>query len=450
MLGLGRLTNIPWTMIGSRTMSTNSARPFSTIQEIILLRWVAVCGQLVTIGVVAYGVKIRLPLGVLFSIVGLTAISNLALHFLIRKRYDGDRLIFTILMVDICLFSGLLGFSGGVENPFASFYLVHLAIGAMVLRGIRLWSFLGLIALAFFLLFFWFRPLHAPFTHAGKISIGLHLQGTFISLFLTGFCVAWFMQKISRSLREREQALGQAELLATRQKQLMHLATLAGGVAHEMNTPLGTIALVAGELDQQLKKESVDDDIKEDIRLIRSEVDRCRNILDKLNDQSTRSLGAVPESLSSNLIPDLVLNNFPEKHKARIQFELPDAINDLLVPREPLIQSLTTLIKNGIEAAGNDPSPVFLKIAFDGDFVEFTITNPGPPIPEDIQSRMGEIFFSTKKQHEGMGLGLFLVRSFAESNGGQLRISSSADSDTKIVLRIPLICSLGEGNEFHG
>lgn len=423
-----------------------SLRPLSTTTELIRLRWVAVFGQLVTIGVAAFALKIRLPVTVLFSIVGFTAISNLFFHQWLLGRENSENWIPGILILDIFLFAGLLGFSGGVENPFATFYLVHLAIGAMILRGRLLWIFLTLIASSFILLCFWFRPLHQPYTHAGKLDIHLHLQGTFISLFLSGCCIAWFMVQLSKALRLRELALVKSELKSARQKQLMHLATLAGGVAHELNTPLGTIALVAGEIHASLQYTNENPELREDVELIRSEVERCRYILDKLNFQSTQSVGAPPEVIHTAELPRRVLAEFPAYQRERIRIRVPS--NDLAIyqPIEPVVQSLTTLIKNGLEASESKGDAVVLEIRQNRQMVEFEAWNSGPPISDEIKKRMGEIFFSTKKQHHGMGLGLFLVSSFAESAGGHIQIRSDAEQGTRITMVLPIESSLsGEG-----
>lgn len=412
-------------------------RPLSTVSELIRIRWVAVVGQVITIAVAAWLVNIRLPLPVLFSIVGFTAMSNVILTAWLLPRAHNESWIPGILMMDIFLFAGLLGFSGGLENPFASFFLVHLAIGAMILKGRLLWLHHALLAVSFLTLIRWFYPLHQPFTHAGKLNIHLHLQGTLISLFLCGCCIAWFLIQISKALRERDQALVQAELKATRQKQLMHLATLAGGVAHELNTPLGTIALVAGEIHASLRSTDDSPELREDIALIRSEVERCRHILEKLNTQSTQSVGAPPEIIHTSSIPQQVLENFPTSVHDRIEFSLPAEDHIICQPREPVVQSLTTLIKNALEASEEAGVPVKLAILIKKGMVFFQVWNHGPHIPTETRGRMGEMFFSTKKQHHGMGLGLFLVRSFAESAGGNFVIETTPDSGTTISLVLP-------------
>lgn len=432
-------------MFNRSTKSLITARPLSTLTELIRLRWAAVFGQLTTIAVVSEFVEVRLPLGILFFIIGVTAISNLILEIRNTEKENGENLIFFILMIDIILFAGLLGFTGGVENPFATFYLVHLAIGSMILKEKQLWAFLLLTALSFIVLCFVYKPLYPPYTHAGKLDIRLHLQGTFIALLLASFCVAWFMVQISRSLREKESALAEARLIADRQRQLMSLATIAGGVAHEMNTPLGTIALVAGELESNINNLEIAPEWHEDIQLIRSEVNRCRHILDKLNSQSTNSVGDIPESLEIHEIKNLIQENLSCILFDQITFRFPEGNQSLLIPKEALIQSLTTLLKNGIEANTSETDSVMLEVKISGKWIEFHVSNSGPPIPKEIKEKMGDMFFSTKKQHEGMGLGLFLVRSFAESTGGKLLISSDSQSVTTISLIIPLSISLVNG-----
>lgn len=406
---------------------------------LLRLRWISVASQT---GAILVGKRVlgdELGVGPLLVLVALGALSNLALA---RRLKAPDpvhpSLPGFILGLDILLLTGLLYFSGGAANPFTAIYLVHVALAAVVMRGAWAWALGGLAILGFGLLFFWNVHVHslAHMNHGGGDGISLHLVGMWVAFAIAAGLIAAFVGRVNEALRQREAEVAALRDLNARQARLAALTTLAAGVAHELGTPLGTIAVAAGELQRSAGALGLGDgDILQDATLIRQEVDRCRRILDQMAEPSGASLGEDFQDLAwADLEADLVAG-LPAEDRARVAFQWPlEACGP--VPRRGLARALRALLSNALQAAPF-PAQVLVRASLDATRCHLVVEDAGCGMAPEVLARAGEPFFTTRAEGRGMGLGLFLARTFAEQLGGGLQVDSAPGRGTRVALDWP-------------
>ncbi len=262
------------------------------------------------------------------------------------------------------------------------------------------------------------------------MPLSMHLRGMLVAFGLSAACITFFAGRLQAALRRQAEELARARALAAENERFAAMATLAAGAAHELGTPLGTIAIAAGELVRNARQSSVPAEIQEDADLIREEAARCRGILDRLQDQA----GDAARPLAVAEVLEAVGARFPG---GRVQLVLPagDA-GRLQAPPEALGQALASLVKNALDASPPD-GVMDLCAEVDGEAVQFVVRDRGAGLDDAARQHAGEPFFTTKPAGQGMGLGLFLVRLLARRMSGEFRLVSRADGGTEAVLRVP-------------
>jgi two-component system sensor histidine kinase RegB len=407
--------------------------PDQAFQWLCWLRWSAVAGQSLTVWFVAKVIGIALPLVEVGVVIGLTAVTNAGLYWIPHGWRERPRLLVAILGLDVSMLTVLLHYTGGPHNPFSSFYLVHVALAAVLLPlG---WTFFiaGWCCLGYVVLYLENLPLPRLTDVVCGVGEGLpmetHLQGMLVAFVLTSVCVALFANRLRQTLMLREEELAKARSIAQSHEHFAALATMAAGAAHELGTPLGTIAIAAGELVRTAMESGAPSEMLDDAELVREEAFRCRGILDRLQSQADDArrllgLGEVVEE---------VLRRYPA---LQVQWSgaVPGSVLD--APREALIQALSSLVKNALDAS-RPGSPVGMRVGLVGAWTEFRVEDRGVGLGQEAALHAGEPFFTTKAPNQGMGLGLFLVRLLAQRLDGEFRIEPRKGGGTLAVLRLP-------------
>ena len=419
---------------------------------LIKLRWVAVIGQVITIAIVLLLLKIQLDtLWALSVVIGLTAFSNLVLNFWLlrwnRKEDQNqlwwDYLLGLVMVMDMLSLTALLFATGGPANPFYLFFFVNLSLCAVVLTPNWAWALNLLSILCFAFLLYDHHQLEeldlgfelVPIRERGSVS--LFQFGVLAAFGTCSSVIVYFMTRVTVELREQQREVQRVEAQQARSEKLEALGTLAAGTAHELATPLSTIAVVARDVEKAFDEHPPDfpgaEDVVEDIHLIRNQLDRCRNILDRMASHSGQVIG---ENFQSVLLSDLVeevLSELPDRDRIKILLDPETSGQSIKAPRVRLSQAIRGLIQNAIDADETSGS-VELLIKPDGEFWNWSIQDFGSGMAEDVLERISEPFFTTKPPGKGMGLGVFLAQNVIQRLGGRIEFTSSQNEGTRVTI----------------
>ncbi len=401
------------------------------------LRWGGVLGQLVTVGVGHWTLGIDLPLVPVLALIGVTVVTNLLLgRWIDAGGVVGATVCGGLLALDILVLTGLLMASGGPFNPFSVLYLVYIMLAAVVLGAAWTWSLAGLAVACYVALFQ--LPVHHLAAHAhGDQALSLHLWGMLVAFVVAAVLTASFVVRLSAAIEQRDAEIAAMREQATRTERLAALTTLAAGAAHELATPLGTIAIAAGELERALARRADAGALREDTQLIRAEVERCRRILDAMAGDSGEQAGETPAPVTLDQLVRDVLAALPPEGAGRVCVTggaAPSA--SVEVPRRAVARAVANLVRNALDAS-RPPATVTLDVAGDAAGLRIIVEDQGAGMTPDVLARAVEPFFSTKPAGKGMGLGLFLVRTLAEDLGGRFVLRSTPGGGSTAELILP-------------
>jgi two-component system, sensor histidine kinase RegB len=394
------------------------------------LRFFAIAGQIVTICIVEGLLGVRLPVGPLLTIVVVELAMNVACVVrALRPTPIGEGTLAAGLAFDVLVLTALLYFTGGPFNPTSSLYLVHIALAAGVLRPRWTWLLVALSAGSFALLFV--RHVYLADVEQHMEHMTLHVRGMWVAYALTAGLTVYFVGRVRQALAQREAELDAARELGERQARLASLATLAAGAAHELATPLATIATAAKELARSL----TDGPAAEDARLIRAQVDRCSAILNQMTEGSGVAAGEAMAAVTVRALLDASLDGL---EAGRVAVDAAPLTLDALacLPLRPVARSLRAVVNNALDAGPLD-MPVALRCRVSAGALTIEVEDSGPGMAADVLARIGEPFFTTKPPGRGMGLGLFLTRNVVEGLGGGLAFDSLAGRGTCVRMTLP-------------
>lgn len=386
---------------------------------LVRLRWLAVAGQSVAVLFVAYYLEFFLPVTWCFVLIAFSALLNLFLSFYYPANHrlePGAAL--RVLLFDVLQLGGLLYMTGGLDNPFAVLIIVPVIISATSLP----WRMT--LALAVFVIggatLLAFAHLPLPWYPDVKLSTPLILvAGTWVAIVSTLSFTGVYAYRVAEETRLLADALSATELVLQREQHLSALDGLAAAAAHELGTPLATIVLVAKEMQRSVAE---DDRLAEDIELLRSQAERCREILRRLT-----SLTAEDEALFSRMpISSLVEEVIAPHRNFGVTIEVRSEDNDGPEPvlrRNPgVIYGLGNFIENAVDFARNT---VVVTRHWTNDTVEITILDDGHGFPPDMLDSIGEPYMTRRDRDiqsggGGLGLGLFIAKTLLERSGASL------------------------------
>jgi two-component system, sensor histidine kinase RegB len=423
-------------------------RPTGELAPSLALPWIAKLrdgvwlGQVFLVLLAFYFFHIDLPLKWIALPLGVEAVSNLLLHRFLSS-FSPRPVLGLLLAFDTVCLTVLLALSGGPANPFSLLYLVEITLSAVVLSKTWTWTLGALSTVGFGLLFWAHVRVPAFESHHETGGFSAHLVGMWIAFTVASLLITIFIGKVSEALRRQEQEALQFQRRLAHHERLAAIATLAAGAAHELGTPLATIAVASRDLEMKGNGSGPDINIADDARLIRSEVDRCSQILRQMGGRSAEPAGEMPVLIALKEICLQVKRDLPAE---RSELLVTDTAADTvaLLPPTATRQALSSLVKNALESSPPGMS-VTLSAQSNSEKISFTVQDTGCGMGPETLNRIAEPFFTTKSPGHGLGLGTFLVRLFAERLNGNLAFESELGSGTRAILELPLIHHDGKG-----
>ncbi len=415
----------------SKDLESSASLPW-----LVRLRWLTALGQAAALLTARVGFDEAVNWHLALIPFGLTILSNVALATWNRTEplHSSSLTIGSILVLDIVLLTLLLGASGSAMNPFSVLYLVHITLAAVVL-GSQWTTIIAVLAIMCFgSLFLWSGIQHAG--HGQHHQLSGHLQGMWVAFALAAALISYYVSRIATTISHQREELASLRERAERSRRTTSLTTLAAGAAHELSTPLATIAVAADEARRAISSSVNLDNVTEDLHLILDEVERCHDILRKLS--GSWELGLANANIATSDIPEALLRRLDPSISSRVHIELGNNIDHFSVPREHTLRSLGALVSNAVDASASSDKRIIVHIGKQDECLVLSVEDCGTGMPTDILEHAGDPFFTTKEPGRGMGLGLFLVRAFAESLGGKLELESQPQHGTRASLYIPL------------
>src|SRR6201996_8045133 len=406
------------------------------LDTILRLRWLAVLGQLAAIFIVAQGLEFDLPITPCLVIVSLSALINLALQIAFNPMQRLEPVhAAALLALNIVELAALLYFTGGLQNPFSFLFLAPVLISATALP-VRFTIALGLLAVACAsALGFLYLPL--PWDAEEPLVLPpIYLLGVWLSIVLAIVVTSLYAFQVTEESRKLSDALAATELGLAREQHLTQLDGLAAAAAHELGTPLSTIVLISRELERTL---TGDGPTTGDIKTLREQAQRCRDILAKITQLS--STGAPFDHMKiSTLIEETVAphRDFGVAIKVRIAVA---ATKEPVGTRNPaIIYGVGNILENAVDFARTE---VEVNAWWNAETVEIVISDDGPGIAPDLLKRIGEPYLSRRRDADegqgvrsGLGLGVFIARTLLERTGATVSFTNRVFPDHGAVVQI--------------
>jgi len=413
-------------------MNRSAPLPSSTainLRRLILIRVIAIAGQALTVAFAVASLHMSLPLRPLVLILAAMAVVNLFTWLRLRRPWPiRDAELFAQLALDVLALTALLYYTGGSTNPFAPLYLLPLTLTAAALPWAWTWAMAGLTVACYSALLFVYVPL--PGTHAvhGE-EFQLHVVGMWLGFLLSAGLIAWFAVKMAATLRDRDRLTAAMREQELRHERVLALGTLATGAAHELGTPLSTMAVLVKDLapDKAVAAET--------LSILRNQITRCKEILSSLS----AAAGQVRAEAGTSRPLDAWLEELMQRWQSlrpgvpvRTHFDgtLPAP---RIVAEQTLAQAIVNILNNAADAS---PAAVEVSGHWTEEELVLEIADRGSGLAPEIMNRAGEPFLSTKG--EGLGLGLFLAYTTFNRFGGVVRLLARAGGGTLCRLTLPL------------
>lgn len=413
------------------------------MQQLIELRWIAVLGQIVTIAVVDIGFGITLPLNYMMAVLGGLIAFNIASLVRLRMRPSvSNSELFIALLVDVGTLTLQLYLSGGATNPFAFLYLLQVSLGAVLLSGWATWSVVVAAAGCFAALALMGRPLVLPPDH----DLGLrsyYIVGMLICFALNAVLLVIFITRISGNLRARDARLADLRQRAAEEEHIVRMGLLASGAAHELGTPLATLAVILGDW-QHMPPFTADPELREEIDEMQAQVQRCKSIVSGILLSAGEARGEAPQQTTVlHFLDDLIEQWRITRPTGKFEYHNYFGVDLPIISDSALKQTICNVLDNALEAS---PRWIALTVRRDGDMLLLFVEDAGPGFAPEMLEQLGKPYQSSKGRPGG-GLGLFLVSNVARTLGGSVTAANRDEGGAVVTLRLPLAAIMLDGGE---
>ncbi len=395
--------------------------------NLIKIRWIAIFGQLFAIFFVKYFLKIDIPFYEALIVILISVFINLYSYFIEKKNKSISNLTaFSFLFFDTIQLGILLFLTGGIINPFSILILAPVITSASYLPALLTVILSSFSILIIIIINFYFIPLSLE---EKFILPEIYSFGLLIALIITIIFIAIYAYLFASSSRKISNALSATKLQILNQKKITEVGSLSAAAVHELSTPLNTIFLILNDLLKE-KKLSEDENIYKDINLLKSQAERCREILLRL---SKNPLKLKDKFLNKVKISDLIKINFDKFNNNKELNILNNNNNNEpeIIYKDEIMYALGNIIQNSITYCHKT---VFVEIKYLKIDIQIKISDDGNGFSKDILDKLGEPYIS--KNNKGMGLGIFIAKNLIENMGGEISFFNSLDNSAVVEIRL--------------
>jgi two-component system sensor histidine kinase RegB len=427
--------------------SDHSAR--KNLHWLFVLRTLLLGVEAILILISVYGLDIPLRQIPLWAILTILGMFNWITWIRLTSSPPVSEIeLFAQIGADVLAITAILYFTGGATNPMAWFFLLPLIIAATVLPHSYTWYLVIFASACYTVLIGYYQPLpeiqavtlpsdvslitHSYMEHH---DIQLHVFGMWFGFVFSAVLVAYFVVEMANTLRERERRLAEAREQALRNERVVALGTLAAGAAHEMGTPLGTMAILVHELEQEFESEEFAP-LREKMQILRSQIARCKTALSVMSASAGEARAEEGHPMAvTRYLSDIVDAWRTEKPGIELDFRLrTPGPSPSIIAELTLTQALINILNNAAEVS---PQGVMLEVGWNVERAFIDITDRGPGIAPGLTAHIGKAPITTKEH--GLGVGLFLAFSAIERLGGSIELLPRAGGGTRTAINLPLL-----------
>ena len=389
----------------------------------INLRSIAIIGQLITVNLIYFIFDLKFYLTLVNSIILIGILSNLYLIYFNKNTQLLDKIAFLFLFIDILQLSFLIYLTGGITNPFAIFLIIPSIFSSLYLGFRSNILLVSITVLIIIFLTFFNQPLPYP------VSEHFHVDNYYyfsmpISLIIALVFLNYFALSFGKESRIRKEALNKMEEIMSKEHELLSLGGQAAAAAHSLGTPFSTIKIISSDLLKQFKDNA---EVKKDIDLLMSQIDRCGEILKKLTLNPTIEDDFIDKDLTIADYVNEIVKSFKEISKKEFVINFDQHSNVLYFAKSiEIVYGLRNFIGNANKFSKNK---IFINIKSDNNFTEVIIEDDGEGYTKDVLRNIGEpynkSYKSSIKSKSGLGLGIFIGKTLLEKNYANILCKNS-------------------------
>ncbi|MDQ0506650.1 ATP-binding protein [Xanthobacter agilis] len=416
-------------------LSTDADASCRNLRLLIALRWVAVAGQVFAIAIVQLWLKIPLPITEMgLVILLLMGLNLLSIRRCTRPRTVSDVELCAELLADVAALTIQLYLSGGATNPFISLYLLQVILGAVLLSPGATWVIVGVSSACFIVLMRVYRPLDmAGFSHHLP-AMDLHTQGMFLCFLLASALVVLFVTRINENLRRRDARLAELRQRAVEEEHVVRMGLLASGAAHELGTPLSTLAVILNDW-RHMPKFHDDAELVEELDEMQAALARCKAIVSHILIAAGETRGErARRTTLSTFLNDMVGRWTDSRRPTALDYRNGIDTRVEIASDSVIEQALFNVFDNALEASRTQVS---IAAEVLGDDLLVRVTDDGPGFSPEALLHFGTPYQSSKAG-AGRGLGLFLAVNVLRKLGGAIAAGNRAEGGARVELRLPI------------
>ena len=389
----------------------NAPELIYNLKRLAVLRLITCAGITLSLLILGFDINNQLQQQAAWGVLSLMTILSLVNLARARKEKALPQEVFIYLLIDSVLIVTLMYFTGGANNPFITYLLVPIVISAATLRWGFTWVLCVLAMLAYGGLLFFYQPLASLNLQMAQLGLSLHIVGMWLTFVLSALFIAYFVVEMAQESRHQSLLAAHFREQSIQNEHLMLLASQAASTAHELGTPLTTLKILTHELQQQAQ----DEDTKSDLSLMSSQIDLCKDKLNKLSQQDALEQGSKLEL--HRFIEQTLQQWLLMRPSARFDWQTPKSSSPAVQYPQVLQQAIINLLDNAMSASSE---PLALKLSWNANDWLFSIKDNGPGLGSEFKLPNSPV-----NSEQGMGIGLLLSHSSIQRLGGKVTLSNT-------------------------